>query len=53
MKTTGLKILFIATVGISTLSAEMIRIDTKEVVVDTDKQLMWQDDDNTQGKKWQ
>lgn len=50
MKTIGLKILFIATVGISTLSAEMIRIDTKEVVIDTDRKLMWQDDDRKYGK---
>ncbi|MDQ1263608.1 MAG: hypothetical protein QG559_609, partial [Campylobacterota bacterium] len=50
MKTTGLKILFIATVGISALSAEMIRIDTKEVVIDTDRKLMWQDDDREYGK---
>lgn len=53
MKTTGLKILFIALLSMTVANSEMIRIDTKEVVVDTNKRLMWQDDENTQGKKWQ
>ncbi|MCX6074114.1 MAG: DUF1566 domain-containing protein [Campylobacterales bacterium] len=36
-------------------NAEMIRIDNKEVVIDTDTELMWQDsnDAKTVRKKWQ
>lgn len=49
-----MKIILLIMIGLSLLQADFIRDDTKEVVLDTTTNLMWQDDANvtTVTKNW-